>query len=295
MIFFTSEGKGLTSTSANHVANLAKELIRSVETSLNEMSFYSTNVSLINGNSPHALSVGVDDDEVEAVVTKLHDTAQAKSLIAWLREAIKAKERLIGEVKHLSLEDYAKLHDITLTEAPKLDESLTEDAYFASKSLEERCKYYELETKAATIGKAIHPEGAFADARKDLHSKIKKPHAVKGEGRDTLIYSYQPTVSEDVVEDVFFKLQKHYREVQAGLNAMKHECLKAVEESAVAARAKYTKEMAEWTNERSVLEAKRLEYVKRKAQELNALRIVIPEPLADIYQRVSVLGKGKSA
>ena len=41
-IFFSEDGKGLTSTSANHVANLAKEMISDLETSLEAMSLYST-------------------------------------------------------------------------------------------------------------------------------------------------------------------------------------------------------------------------------------------------------------
>ena len=62
-IFFTADGKGLTSTSANHIANLAKEMIRNILTSLDEMTFYSTNVSLISGNKPHTLNQGITDTD----------------------------------------------------------------------------------------------------------------------------------------------------------------------------------------------------------------------------------------
>lgn len=46
MIFFSTEGKGLTSTSANHIANLAKEMVREIETSLAGLTLYS--LSLIH-------------------------------------------------------------------------------------------------------------------------------------------------------------------------------------------------------------------------------------------------------
>lgn len=47
LIFFSAGGRGLTSTSANHVANMAKEMIRILEARLAAMVFYSTEVSLI--------------------------------------------------------------------------------------------------------------------------------------------------------------------------------------------------------------------------------------------------------
>jgi len=75
---------------------------------------------------------------------------------------------------------------------------------------------------------------------------------------------------------------------------MKHECLKAIEESTVAATGKYSKDLAEWTNQRTLLEARRMEYIERRAKELNALRIIIPQSLTDIYKKVSDLHKNKA-
>ena len=72
MIFFTNVGRGLTSTSANHIANLAKEMIRNTETSLEEMTFYSTHVALIGGDKPNVLNRGVGNEEVAEVIPKLH-------------------------------------------------------------------------------------------------------------------------------------------------------------------------------------------------------------------------------
>lgn len=291
MIFFSNDGNGLTSTSANHIANLAKEMIQEMETSLTELSLFSTTVTLIGGAGPNVLNQGSSDSDVEAIIGKLHSIADAKSLIAWLREAIKAHERLLNENSRLSLADYAKEKGIELKEMPKPEPSLTEDEYFAAKSMDERCRYYSKETLAATLGKAIHPGGAFSDARKGLQEKTQRPHDVEGNGRDTLIYSYTPTVDGKVVEDVYFRLQKQYREAQAQVNAMKADCKKAMEESAIASKTAYTKAMSEWTNSRKLLEAEHSEYIQRKAKELAALKIRIPEALHEIYETVSGLGK----
>lgn len=49
LIFFKKEGEegvALTSTSANHIANLAKEYIQGVEMQLNNISFYNTEIAL---------------------------------------------------------------------------------------------------------------------------------------------------------------------------------------------------------------------------------------------------------
>ncbi|MBD5280691.1 MAG: hypothetical protein HDS35_09135 [Bacteroides sp.] len=291
MIFFSEDGKGLTSTSANHIANLAKEMIQEMETSLSELTFYSTTVTLIGGANPNVLNQGANDADVEAVVGKLHKIADAKSLIAWLREAIKAHERLLAENSRLSLADFAKEEGIELKEQPKPTPSLTEDEYFASKSMDERCRYYSKETLAATLGKAIHPGGAYSDARKSLQEKAQKPHNVEGNGRDTLIYTYAPTVNNDFVEDIYFRLQKQYREAQAQVNAMKSDCRKAMEESAIASKTEYTKAMSEWTAERKLLEARHAEHIQRKAKEIAAFKIRIPESLQAIYDTVSGLGK----
>lgn len=293
MIFFVSDGKGLTSTSANHIANLAKEVISEAETTLEEMTLYSTTVSLIGADKPNVLNIGASDSDVESFGMLLRRVAEAKSLIAWLREAIKAKERMLDEVIGQSLKDYAKEADIELAEQPAMPDILTEDEYFASKSIDERCRYYSVETLAAVLGKAIHPGGSFAEARKDLQAKGKKPHEVEGTGRDTLIYSYTPTVSEQVVEDVYFRLQAEYRDAQSRLNSMKHDCKKAVEESAIAAKTEYAKAMADWKNERKLIEARHAEHIQRRSKEIEALRIRIPQSLSVIYEEISNLGKKK--
>lgn len=291
MIFFSVDGKGLTSTSANHVANMAKEMIRDLQTSLEELTLYSTTVTLIGGGEPNVLNRGAADADVEAVVGKLRRIAGAKSLIAWLREAIKAKERLLAETTGQTLEEYAREKGIKLVEPPVMGEILTDDEYFASLSLDKRCRYYSLEALAATLGEAIHPGGDFANARKALQEKSNKPHDVEGQGRDTLIYTYAPTVGLEMVEDVYFRLQQQYRDAQSRLNEMKYECKKAVEASAVTAHVEYAKALSEWNNSRKLIEAEHSEHIQRRAKEIAAMRIAIPQSLCEIYDIVSGLGK----
>ena len=292
MIFFTSEGAGLTSTSANHVANLAKEMIRNIESGLGELQFYSTSVALIGGGVANSLDTGAVAEEVESVPDRLHNIAEAKSLIAWLREAIKARERLLNEVKDMSLSKWCEQEGEKIPEQPRIGESLTEDDYWASRPIAERCHYYELETLAATLGKAIHPGGALADAREQLQQRLKKPNQVVGDGRDTLIYTYTPSVDTQAVEDVYFRLQKQYRDAQARLNTLKHECMQAVEQSATAVKSEYTRAMKDWATQHKLLEARHAEYIQKRMAELGSMRIIIPDSLQSIYRKVNSLGKG---
>lgn len=293
MIFFAPDGKGLTSTSANHVANMAKEMIRTVETELQGMVFYSTEVSLIGNDNVNTLSIGCDDATIKSTADKLFRVARAKSLIAWLREAIKAKERLIKETEALTINDFAKAEGIEIPEAPKFPETLTEDTYYASLSLEERNRYYELETLAAVLGKEIHPGGSFADARDLLAKRIANPHDVTGDGRDTLIYSYRPTVATPLVEEVYFNLQKLYREAQAKLNAIKYDCEKAVREDGIRAQTEFTKATEKWNGQMEDIRNRRAEFIRRKTKEYGDLKILIPPTLEEIYTEVSRLGKDK--
>lgn len=291
MIFFATDGQGLTSTSANHVANLAKEMIRGLESSLASLTLFSTSVSLIGSETSDMLTQGAQYAELADVQRKLHAIAKAKSLIAWLREAIKAKERMLKEAESMTNADYIKLKGLDEIKAPKCGHAMTEDEYYASLTLDERNRYYELETLAAVLGKAIHPEGSFAEAREKLNTRLHQPRDVKGDGRDTLIYSYTPTVEPQEVEDLYFKLQKQYREAQSKLNAMKFECQKAVKASEVAVSTIYANELDSFAEYNQRISAERTAYVKERVREIGDYKIIIPQSLQEIYNEVSHLGK----
>ena len=103
-IFFAESG--LTTTSANHIANIAKEMYSNLESELQQVSFYDESVSLLSGGSIAIVNKGITPDALKDIPASLKCIADLKSLIAWLREAIKAKERLIKEA---SSKDFAEL------------------------------------------------------------------------------------------------------------------------------------------------------------------------------------------
>lgn len=291
-VFFKSEedtGIGLTSTSANTIANMAKEYIQSCEVILDNVCFYKTTVGLISSSENKVIKEGTSI--INNIPTLLDTIVKAKSLIAWLREAIKAKEEMHKAILNMSLTSY---YDIVGIEAPKPPVKayiLTEEEYYNSLDIKERNRYYQLETEAAVLGKYIHPNGAYSEARKDLKDKISNPHKVIGQGRDALIYSYTPTVGVENIDEQFYELQKKHREVQKQLNSIKFECEKAINESQIKSDSEYSAACHEYAEKMKVIEANRVAYIKKQEVEINKLRIRIPDSLMGIYQYISNLGK----
>ena len=287
-VFFSVNG--LTSTSANHVANLAKEYVQNLEKDLDNTSFINTSVTLIDSNNNVTTSIGKDDTFLELVETKLNKISEAKSLIAWLREALKAKEKLQAELNKLTTSEWVKMEKNEVYPTfPERDNYMTPDDYYASLNIKERNRYYMLETQAAVYGKYIHPSGAFAKAREELSDKLNRPHEVKEDGRDTIIYNYNPSVEQSKVEDLFFKLQKDYRQVQAQLNGMKHECELTLSENRISIDNKYKEELAKYNQAITNYNAEYNIWMKKKSQEYASLKIAIPDNLKSIYNEVNSL------
>ena len=248
-------------------------------------------MALIGSDSEKPLTVGAVAADLESVTGRLRAVAKAKSLIAWLREAIKARERLLDEVEAYTLEDFCRDRGIDLPKPPQMGKSLSEDDYYASLSVAERNRYYELETLAAVIGEAIHPGGSLANAREALEHRLQAPNEVKGNGRDALIYTYTPTVAPETVDDLYFSLQKLHRETQASLNSIKFECEKAVKASLLSAKTEYANATKAYSERLEVLRAELSKYRSEQARAIGDYKIVIPESLQSIYNEVSHLGK----
>lgn len=291
-VFFKSQedtGIGLTSTSANTIANMAKEYIQSCEVILDNVCFYKTTVGLISSSENKVIQQGTSI--INNIPALLDTVAKAKSLIAWLREAIKAKEEMHESLLNLSLTDYCNILDVQIPSNPIKAHILTGEEYYNSLDIKERNRYYQLETEAAILGKYIHPNGAYSEARKDLKNKISNPHKVIGQGRDALIYSYTPTIEVEAIDEQFYELQKKHREIQKQLNSMKFECEKAVNESQIKADSEYSAARSEYAEKLKVLDAQRVAYIKEQEVEIGKLRIRIPDSLMGVYQIISNLGK----
>lgn len=284
-IFFGESG--LTSTSANHIANMAKEHVRLLEEELNSVEFVNIEVGLIGSSEVSSIQEGVDNNFLFSIEENLNKIAKAKSLIAWLREAIKARERLLREVDNT---DYTQVCN-EIPEKPLIEIPMTEDKYLSTLNVKERNRYYFLETMCSTIGKYIHPDGRFAEKRKELNTALKHRHKVSGSGRDSIIYSYSSSISVMDVEEKFFALQAKHREYQAELNSIKYKMEKAITDDTIQKRAVYEEALRKYNAEMSEITAKLVKWKGEESQRISSLKIVIPNDLQDIYQEISALGK----
>ena len=104
-----------------------------------------------------------------------------------------------------------------------------------------------------------------------------------------MIYSYYPNVPASDVEDLFFRLQAEHRAAQAELNGIKHGIEVEIRRDAEAKRNRWTAEHEKWQGEvalaREALNAAR----ERKREEVEKLKIVIPDSLRPIYEKLRQL------
>ena len=281
-IFFGENG--LTSTSANFNANLAKEMYAGIEAELNHLHFYSTTVGLISGGQDRIIRNGVSS--LDNIEQKLKDIAQLKSLIAWLREAISARDRLIEEAKSSEF-------GIEIILMPEREILLTADDVIGEMSIKERNRYYQLETFCSTIGKFIHQDGVFNKERSKLHDIVVAPYSTSGEGSNMVVYAYAPTVSPEEVDNKFAYLQQVYRENQAQLNSIKHQIETTVLKDTVEKNERYKVAYDEYRRKDL---ARSLEIQNKRTaeiQRISNLKIVIPDSLKQIFEKVQNFGKNK--
>lgn len=275
---------GLTSTSANFNANLAKEMYAGIEAELDHLHFYSTTVGLISGGQDRIIRNGVSSlDDVEQ---KLKDVAQLKSLIAWLREAISARDRLITEAKSSEF-------GVEIIPIPEREDPLTVDDVIGAMSIKERNRYYQLETFCSTIGKFIHQDGVFNKERSKLHDIAVAPYSTSGEGTNMVVYSYAPTISPEEVDNKFAYLQQLYRENQAQLNSMKHQIETAVLKDTTEKNERYKVAYDEYHRQELARSIEIQNKRNTEVQRISNLKIIIPDSLKSIFEKVQSYGKSK--
>lgn len=281
---------GLTSTSAQHIKDMAGHLVENAKSKLNSINFVTEDVTLIGNSTPHRLRTGLNEEETQNINNLLLEVAQAQSLQAWLGEALKAKETIVAHARILTFEDYCVTNNLSFN-IPARPVRISQQDWFNSLNIKERNEYLHLQTLCAIYGNFIHPRGALDHARKGAYNAQKEPVTYVENGGNTIFHHYSLSQSIENIENLFFELQNTHREYQAKFNAMRHKY-------ELEADAKFDAELKEW--EKITLEIreeekkKREEYLKYKEElmiEARNLKIVIPNDLKDIYTKVSSLGK----
>ena len=278
--------KGLTSTSANFIANQAKEYVESLKEYLSTTNFLDSTIELIGSGKETLSRKGFSSEEVRNVDEVLNSIVSAYSLIAWLREALKAKEEIGNKIKSLSFQDWAKENNITLPEYPEEVYKLTEEDIVSTWSVKDRNRYLTAQTFCSVYGKYIHPNGDFSRARKEFLNKRFNSIEYTECGSNTIIHRYTPTVDQSTIESTFKNLQFKWRENQAIVNSYKHKIDVAIQDYYIKRVAEYRNEYDRVSDELIPIRAKYQEDLENKQKEASALKIIIPNDLKTIYNLV---------
>lgn len=292
-VYFAKKGEqGLTSTQANFLANMAKEMQEEAINSLNNVGFYDTYVSIIGQEGRQLMSMGHTCD----FLADLELVSSLNSFCAWVREAIKEKDSQMESVRFLDVDTYCSIHNIekpTVPICPEKPKDYTEEDIMSQWDINKRYKYLKLEAFAATFGKYIHPAGSFAKARKDAHHIANVPLDYQGEGRDTIFFHRELNMSRDNIEETFMSLQSHYRSYEKELNYLKAELKDSVTKLNHELHEQYVLAYEQWSaaykdyNEKMIYMQQQLKDFK--LQELDRvanLRIAIPNELKQIFELI---------
>lgn len=283
-VFFGENG--LTSTSANFIANQAKEYVESLKEYLSTTNFLDSTIELIGSGKETLSKKGFSTEEVRRIDGVLNSIVSAYSLIAWLREALKAKENIDKQLRTMDINEWARENNITLPEYPKAPNKLTEEEVISEWSVKDRNHYLTAQTFCSVYGKYIHPNGDFSKARKEFLNKKFNSVEYTECGSNTIIHRYTPTVEESVIESTFKNLQFEWREKQAIVNSYKHKVDTAIEDDYTKRIAEYRNEYNKITEELDSYRTQYKEYIENKTREASTLKIIIPNDLKTIYNIV---------
>lgn len=274
--------KGLTSTSANHIANLAKEAYERLEAKLNTTSFIRETITVIGSTAETNVKLS-QAGLISLAPNILKEICEYKSLIAWLREAIKEKENLFKANKAWVSDEYTE----HMKNRPQCEDYLTEQDVIESWTVAEQEDYLSLETICAVVGKYIHPNGPLSKAKTELSNRINKPVTTECSGRDTIIRRYYPECTEEEVNILFFSLQKNHREYQARLNGIKHKIDMTIREDIQKKDEAFKKALQEFNNKTDELLVADKLTREEKHKEIEALKIIIPNDLKAVYDKLT--------
>ena len=273
---------GLTSTSANTIANRLKHLYEATESELNAVNFVQTKFGLI-GTPEEQYSIAKNANNnctVAEYIQKLEFITECKAFIAFLREAIKAKDNLITEVDDYMSEELEKL------KRPYCEAGITQEEIIDKMSVKDREHYLFLETRAAVYGKFIHPGNPMDRAIKAIEKALANPRSVEYNGANTIIEVQEPTVSIDTVNGVYNALQNEHRKAESELNGIKHMIEEELKTDGKQKSEAWTEALKKYEAERQQLTNRDAEVRDARRKEIQALKIVIPKKFEKLYELV---------
>lgn len=286
----------MTSTSANKLANLAKERNREDILFVDSVRFVKEEMSLLaNPAEKVTMFDGMKGDSGE--FTKIREAmlrvARFNSFISWVREAIKARESLISNIKQTSLTEWCKNNKIDLPKAPlnNVEEELEANRAASKIGIEDMARYFIAESKASVLGQSIHPDGSIARARQNLMEAGVRHSYREGEGKDMVITTVIPTADKNVVTDFYMNLQSDWRHAESIVNQSKSKWEQADGELHLLLTNEYNKKLREHENLKARIKSDWEKWKLEEVRRIGKLKIRIPQTLQPVLDELLELGK----
>ena len=285
---YLTDGKGLSSTSANYIANVGKEYITEHEAKLAKAAvLYDTTQQLMTNNVKLNTGYGCKDEDVYEFESILNTIADIKALTAWIREAIKTKELMVKNIQTMSFEKYVTdiLHE-DINEYRERYRIKYDNAEY-DRTVNEQAEYLKAEATAAVFGKFIHSNGAFNKGRDMLYKIQNNPIEIEGNGQDRIIVKRHNSVDSAIVDEVYMKLQGVWRSHEAQLNKYKHNTETENNRRAQKANAEVSIRQAKYDTKLVKFE----EWKEIERERISNLKIVIPDMFEGIYTYLEDISK----
>lgn len=280
--FFAEQG--ITSTSANHLCNIAREYVASTKADMSQINFVSLSVGLLGSEKPSVI-INRGNKNIESINDHIDKITKSNAFIAYMQEAIKAKNTIYSDIQNMKFQDYVCIKGINMPVVPSTKDKVTFEEVFSEMNIKEKCRYYALEAEAAVIGKFIHPDGAFHNARKNMFDAISTPAYVDNDK----IYYREIVVDKEEIESLYFNLQKKHRVVEAELNSIKNSIETKVRERNTALDSEYSVAYTKYSCEFEELQNQFVNWKHEELKHINKLKIVIPDSLRETYDFLSNL------
>ena len=278
--------KGLTTAEANYTANIVKELCERISNDIKQLSLFKGTLNF-QGKQAEYNKV----HKVENLEEKCLEEGNLYALSAWLREAIKAKEALLKQVENDNF-DISLLNEVNYGKSTSL---LTEDEVKYSLPINELAEYLAYEAKAAHIGKKVHPNGIF----EQWFNEIKNTPKVQiTEINKDYIVEFDQVVDEKDLYQIYFTLQKEYREAEQKVNYYKakvknllNEKNQEINQKNRALQDKLSQDLEIQNSKNLALQAEINNLRGQKLKEVSELKIIIPNELQKTLDYVQTYSK----
>ena len=278
--------KGLTTAEANYTANIIKELCERISNEIKQLTLFKGTLNF-QGKQTEYNKVY----KVENLEEKCLEEGNLYALSAWLREAIKAKEALLKQIENDNF-DISLLNEVNYGKATSL---LTEDEVKYSLPINELAEYLAYEAKAAHIGKKVHPNGIF----EQWFNMIKNTPKVQiNEINKDYIVEFDQVVDEKDLYQVYFTLQKEYREAEQKVNYYKakiknllNERNQEINQKNRALQDKLSQDLEIQNSKNLALQAEINNLRGQKLKEVSELKIIIPNELQKTLDYVQTYSK----